>query len=103
MSTISDNRTDDVFTHLEERARLQEMYRRVFDSPEGQEVLRHLARVAGVATSTFVPGQPDVMAFREGQRHLVLSIIRFVGRDDLVIIAETMRMRQHANTESTVG
>ena len=92
---------DDPFKQLEQRARLQEMYRRVFESPEGTEVLRHLGKVAGVCQTSFFVGETDrEMCFKEGQRHLILSIIRFLERDDLAYVAELMKRTNEIQTRT---
>lgn len=66
---------------LIEQETLQAAYRLVFDNPNGEVVLRHIAKVSNVGESSFVPGSPDISAFNEGRRHLFLSILRMVNRD----------------------
>ena len=90
------------FEEIENRARLQESYRKVFESPDGQMVLNHLGKVANVCQTSFtVNGTDRETCFKEGQRHLILSIIRFLERDDLAYVAELMK-RQNEIQTSTV-
>lgn len=60
--------------------RLNELYRATFESPTGEEVLKHLVQKAKVLDPIPV-GDPIQSAFFEGQRHLVLSILRFINKD----------------------
>ncbi|HYD35963.1 MAG TPA: hypothetical protein VD999_07935 [Vitreimonas sp.] len=61
---------------MQDKYRLNDAYKRVFDSPDGQLVLAHLARTNFVFTPTLVRGDPQATAMHEGQRRLVLSIMR---------------------------
>lgn len=66
---------------LKDRKLTHESYRRAFCSPDGQIVLRHLMKKFNVASPTFVNGDTHATAFREGQRHVVLSILKFINKD----------------------
>jgi len=66
---------------LKDRRLTHESYRRIFASPDGQIVLKHLMKKFNVASPTFVNGDTHATAFREGQRHVVLSILKFVNKD----------------------
>ena len=92
----------DVLAKVEERARLQELYRRVFDTDDGRKVLEHMCKTCFAFETTFTPGQPDVTAFKEGQRHLFLMIVRFIERDDLRYVAEILK-RTNEQTDITLG
>lgn len=64
------------------RRRIQQAYKRLFESPDGQLVLEHLARTNFVFDkSTFVQGDPHQSALHEGQRRVVLSIMRYIATD----------------------
>lgn len=63
------------------RLKLQDTYRAVFDTPDGKKVLEHLCKVGHIVSPTFVAGDPHTTSFREGERHIVLSILRFINRD----------------------
>lgn len=72
---------------------LHQAYRRLFSSPDGQVVLKHLCKRAHVNGSTFVAGDPHMTSHNEGKRHIVLSILRYINKneDDLMRqIQETM-------------
>lgn len=66
---------------IRDRTRLNDSYKRVFDSPDGRIVLAHLCKVNHVFTSTFVAGDSHQTALHEGQRRLVLSIMRQLNVD----------------------
>jgi len=56
-------------------------YRRVFDSPDGKIILRHLARECFLYRTTFVAGDTNQSAMNEGSRRVVLSILRKANLD----------------------
>lgn len=55
-------------------------YKSTFDSPHGKKVLYHLAKACYVMSTT-VPRtfDKDMMLFREGQRSVVLNIMKNVN------------------------
>lgn len=61
--------------------KMRQMYRSVFDSPEGQVVLEHLCRHNFVFKTTYVRGSDErSMAFNEGKRHTALSVLSFINK-----------------------
>lgn len=66
---------------LSNKARLHDSYQSVFDTPSGEVVLHHLMKLFHVTTPTFTHGDSHASAFKEGQRHVVLSILRYVNKD----------------------
>ena len=56
----------------------QVLYRQVFNSAEGLVVLNDLQKRFNVNASTFERGDPHYSAYLEGQRSVVLSIMRFM-------------------------
>jgi len=66
---------------LEDRGRVHESYSSVFNSAEGQVVLNHLMKKFNITSSSFTQGDPSLTAFREGQRHVVLSILKFISKN----------------------
>ena len=66
---------------LEDRARVHEAYRSVFTSAEGQVVLRHMLKKFNMSSPSFVQGDPHMTSFKEGQRHVVLSIMKFINKN----------------------
>lgn len=63
------------------RARLIADFRDTFESPQGQRVLQFLAEQNFVLTPTFVAGDSHQTALHEGQRRVVLSIMKYIGTD----------------------
>jgi hypothetical protein len=61
--------------------KLREEYKTVFTSPAGEQVLSHLMRKFNVTSPTFTQGDSHMTAFREGQRHVVLTILKFINKD----------------------
>lgn len=59
---------------------LYNSYQAVFNTPDGQRVLEHLAHVGHLHTPTYVTGDSHETAHREGQRRIVLSILTFLNK-----------------------
>ena len=57
---------------------LQVLYRQVFNSAEGLVVLDDLKKRFNINGSTFERGDPHYSAYLEGQRSVVLSIMRLM-------------------------
>lgn len=57
---------------------LQVLYRQVFNSAEGLVVLNDLQKRFNINATTFERGDPHYSAYLEGQRSVVLSIMRFM-------------------------
>lgn len=62
-----------LFQDISDLVRLKRSYRAVFKTPEGQVVLRDLAKVCYAAQTTF-DAEPHEQARREGARQVWLSI-----------------------------
>ena len=85
----------------DERLQLRRDYMTVFGTAEGQRVLSHILAVSGVTDPRF-NSDPMTTAFNEGQRHLGMSIYRYVhtSTDMLQKLAvEEMRRREAAQQE----
>lgn len=66
---------------IRRRRDIAQAYRDVFSTPSGQLVLQHLAEHNFVMAPTFVGGDPYQTALHEGQRRVVLSIMKYVAVD----------------------
>jgi hypothetical protein len=66
---------------LQRRDHVASAYRAVFESPQGEIVLAHLAKHGFVFDSTFVQGDPTATSLNEGSRRMVLSILRMLNTD----------------------
>ena len=62
------------------KARLIQAYRQVFSSPEGKEVLNDLCKACHVYHSHMDPN-PHELAYKEGERSVVLRILRTIEVD----------------------
>lgn len=63
-------------------------YVRLFDTPDGKIVLRHIMHEGFVLKSTHVAGDPHTSAMNEGSRRLALSILKHIHRDHHKLINE---------------
>ena len=57
---------------------LKKTYRQLFNTDEGKVVLRDLKLRNHVLSSSYVAGDPHDTSFREGQRSVVLTIMRMM-------------------------
>jgi hypothetical protein len=69
-----------------------DLYKMVFDSPNGQLILTDLADRHRIFQTTFVTNDPYATAFNEGRRAVILDLIRFINHD-LEFIKEVMKER----------
>jgi hypothetical protein len=69
-----------------------DLYKMVFDSPNGQLILKDLADRHRIFQTTFVTNDPYATAFNEGRRAVILDLIRFINHD-LEFIKEVMKER----------
>lgn len=70
------------------RSALVHSYRRLFDCPDGEIVLRHLIKKFHVLSSTMVVGDSHFTAMQEGERRVILSILRWARKDYAQIMAD---------------
>lgn len=54
-------------------------YKRLFSTPDGKIVLKDLMREHFILGTTFVAGKPDVSDHNDGERDVVIRILKFVG------------------------
>lgn len=70
------------------RAGVVRAFKRCFETDDGKAVLRHLIRKFHVLDSTFTAGDPHLTAMMEGERRVVLSILRWAKKDFTKILSE---------------
>lgn len=85
-----------IISNLVRRLKLVQSFRRLFDTPDGQEVLKTIAREGFVFKSTFVAGDPYQTTLNEGSRRLALSIMKLANTDDGALIK---MMEEHEQKE----
>lgn len=73
------------------RARIHDAYKSVFDNPNGDIVLTHLAKKFGITKPTAVDNNPYMTYMHEGERRVVLSILRELKRDDATVLGLTQQ------------
>ena len=61
-------------------------YQRIFSSPEGERVLLDLVKVARLDIPTFAAGDPHETSYREGERSIVLRIIKTINTDPAYVL-----------------
>ena len=59
---------------------LNESYKAVFDTKEGEIVLNHLCKQSFVFDTSHVPNAPYETAHREGMRRIVVSILKYLNK-----------------------
>lgn len=60
---------------------LVEAYWSTFETPQGEVVLAHLAKNCHVFEPVVAPGDPQLTAMRDGERRVVLSILKMLNYD----------------------
>lgn len=72
---------------LDRLLRIHDSYKAAFDSPDGRRVLVHLCKKFNVTNPKFSIN-PYETAFKEGQRHVVMSILKFINKDHASLIEQ---------------
>lgn len=78
---------------LEDRIHLASAYKSIFETEDGKVVLRHLMKESGILNPKIM-ADTNLLLIRQGQQHVVLSILRILGKDPIEIteqIKESMR------------
>ena len=73
---------------IEDRLLIHGAYKRLFETPDGKTVLRHILQAGFVTKSTFVKSDPHETALNEGSRRLALSILTYVKKNPQEIVNE---------------
>ena len=60
--------------------KLNDHYKAIFNSKDGEIVLDHLCKTGFVLDTTHVPGDSHETAHREGMRRIVTSILKFLNK-----------------------
>lgn len=80
-------------TVLEDRLILSASFKKVFENEDGERVLRFLMKECGLLKPKIIT-EPNLLLVRQGQQHIVLSILRILGKDTIEIteqIKESMK------------
>lgn len=75
--------------HRDAQAILQSQYETCFGTPQGEKVLESLYQYCHQNSPSFVVGDSHYTAFREGQRSVILQIMKMLILDDMTIIARS--------------
>lgn len=80
---------------VKELVSLRFKYRHVFETPEGQAVLRDICRLGFISRPTF-SDNPQRTALNEGQRRLALAILSRAVQDPYAFV-KTITEEEHDN------
>ena len=61
-------------------------YQKLFDSREGKLVLQDLVKAGHIDIPSFAPDNQYMTAFREGERSIVLRIIKTINKDPAYVM-----------------
>jgi len=86
MSAIADR--------IREKLFLQSAFKHAFENENGEVVLQHLMKVSGILNPKIVT-DANVLLVRQGQQHIVLSILRIIGKDPLEIAEQIKESMKH--------
>ena len=90
MSSIKDR-----LEGLRRKINKHERFAAVFSGPDGEQVLRDIMIMGHAMEPTFAPGDPHATSFKEGQRHLALSIAKIARRDTTELIKQIEQGLDH--------
>lgn len=74
-------------------------YKELFESSVGQRVLFDLMKCHHILNSTFIAGDPSASAFYEGERSVVLRIMRKTKTDMKKFLKNLDEMQKQNNEE----
>lgn len=81
---------------LKEHTSAIQSYQNVFNTKDGEIVLKDLAKVSGFMASSF-DVSPHVMAYNEGARQIFLRIITTLGIDTVKMIEMVKKEEEESN------
>lgn len=85
---------------LEDRLQLASAYKAVFENPGTREdteiVFRHLMKECGLLKPKIIT-DPNMLLVRQGQQHIVLSILRILGKDPIEITEQIKESMKYDN------
>lgn len=76
---------------MSDRIQRRQAFRRLFQSPDGEVVLRTLVKEGFVSSTTFVAGDTHQTALNEGSRRMVLSILKYANVDPKQMIESELK------------
>lgn len=79
--------------------KMQDAFKRTFDNEAGAKVLSYLLFAGHYGEPTYTLGDPHHTAFREGQRHVVNSILAFLTRTPEELEKILKEMEKNDDTE----
>lgn len=68
-------------------------YRKTFSTSEGQMVIQHLMKEVGILRPKIVT-DPSLLLVRQGQQHVVYSILKIIGKDPIELQNEISQSLQ---------
>lgn len=79
---------------LRQQLEIKRAYQRLFDSEDGQLVLKDLAAQAGITHRPSCETNTDLLLIREGQQRIVYSILRMARTDEKQILEQIEKLNQ---------
>lgn len=65
---------------LSDRLHLVKAYQSIFNTPDGEIVIRHLMRECGLLKPK-ITTDTNILLIRQGEQRIVLSMLRIIGKD----------------------
>lgn len=88
------SRVSHLIQALRDRLHLASAYKSVFETEDGKLVLTHLMKESGLLSPKIVT-DPHKLLVRQGQQHIVLSILRILGKDPVEITEQIKESLKH--------
>jgi len=81
------------------RADAIQRYKKVFGSPDGEEVIKDLIKSCGILNPLF-SSDPIIMSYNEGRRSVILDIINLLDFDEKRIYDLTRQVQKERNQDN---
>lgn len=81
------------------RAETVQRYKKVFGSPDGEEIIKDLIKSCGILNPMF-SNDPIVMSYNEGRRSVVLDMINLLDFDEKRIYDLTRQVQKERNNDN---
>lgn len=88
--------SNDLRNVLEERINLRQSTINALDTPDGKRLLRYLLKIAGLTKPRIIT-DPNLLLVRQGQQHIVLTILNIMGQDPDQLLEQIEQSLQQQN------
>lgn len=81
---------------LEDRLGLRQSTINVMETPDGKRLLRYLMKISGMTRPKIIT-DPNLLLLRQGQQHIVLTILNIMRSDPNIILEQIEEQLRQQN------